>query len=101
MPLRLNLNDAQPCLSLAPHTLTKPTAFLRCGVLNNLERYEHLSPGISIGFVTSEHLQKHYLPVNDAIQVDGRIIPNSSFIIALTHLKEDEYLTLDGKIIAQ
>lgn len=101
MPLRLNLNDAQTYLSLAPHTLTKPTAFLRCGVLNNLERYEHLSPGISIGFVTSEHLQKHYLPVNDAIQVDGRIIPNSSFIIALTHLKEDEYLTLDGKIIAQ
>ena len=63
MSLRLNLNDAQTYLSLAPHTLTKPTAFLRCGVLNNLERYEHLSPGISIGFVTAEHLQKQNGPM--------------------------------------
>lgn len=100
MSLRLNLNDAQNYLSLAPHTLTKPSAFLRCGILTNIERYEHLSNGINIGFITAKHLSEYYSPIDDAIDVDGRIIPNPSFINALKELKKNEFLTFDNEVLA-
>jgi UDP-N-acetylglucosamine diphosphorylase/glucosamine-1-phosphate N-acetyltransferase len=101
MPLRLNLNDVDTYLSLAPHTLTKPTAFLRCGILTNVERYQLLCAGISLGYQTADHLQEHFPALEEAITVDGRIIPNTSFIEVISSLKPNEFLTFEGKTLAQ
>lgn len=101
MPLRLNLNDVDTYLSLAPHTLTKPTAFLRCGILTNVERYQFLCDGISLGYQTADHLQEHFPALEEAMTVDGRIIPNASFIEVISSLKPNEFLTFEGKTLAQ
>ncbi len=100
MSLRINLNDQSTHLALAPHSLTKPTAFLRCGILTNLERYNLLLEGIEIGYRTTPYLQDHFSELNEAIEVDARIIPNADFIEAIITLKQDEFLTFNGDILA-
>ncbi|MFM7595556.1 MAG: putative sugar nucleotidyl transferase [Flavobacteriales bacterium] len=99
MSLRINLNDQSTHLALAPHSLTKPTAFLRCGILTNIERYNLIHEGIEIGFRTTPYLQVLFSELNEAIEVDARIIPNADFIEAIITLKQDEFLTLNGDII--
>lgn len=100
MSLRINLNDQSTHLALAPHSLTKPTAFLRCGILTNLERYNLLLEGIEIGYRTTPYLQDHFSELNEAIEVDAWIIPNADFIEAIITLKQDEFLTFNGDILA-
>lgn len=100
MSLRINLNDRSSHLKLAPHSLTKPSAFLRCGILTNVERYELLSPKIQVGFHTAPYLEAHFPALNQAIDVNASIIPSPDFIRALNALNPNEYLSYNGKILA-
>ncbi len=101
MALRINLNDRLFSKKLAPHTLTKPSGFLRCGILTNIERYSMLCPEIEIGFMTLDYLQSHFPQLENSIEVDGRFLPNKSFIDALRNLGPNEKLTANGIILAQ
>ena len=101
MSLRINLNDQSSHLKLAPHSLTKPAAFLRCGMLTNIERYKLLSPEIQVGFLTAPYLQAHFPVLNQAIDVNASIIPSPDFIRALNALNPNEYLSYEGVILAR
>lgn len=101
MALRINLNDRLFSKKLAPHTLTKPSGFLRCGILTNIERYLMLCPEIELGFLTLDYLQSHFPQLENSIEVDGRFLPNKSFIDALRNLGPNEKLTANGIILAQ
>ncbi|MEY5133250.1 MAG: hypothetical protein RLZZ198_1254 [Bacteroidota bacterium] len=100
MSLRINLNDRSSHLKLAPHTLTKPSALLRCGILTNMERYQLLSPEIQVGFHTAPYLVAHFPALDKAIDVNANIIPSPDFIRALNALNPSEYLSYNGKILA-
>ena len=100
MSLRINLNDRSSHLKLAPHSLTKPSSFLRCGILTNVERYELLSPEIQVGFHTVPYLEAHFPAMNEAIDVNASIIPSPDFIRALNALNLNEYLSYNGVILA-
>ena len=100
MSLRINLNDRSSHLKLAPHSLTKPSGFLRCGILTNVERYKLLSPEIQVGFHTAPYLEAHFPALNEAIDVNASIIPSPDFIRALNSLNPSEYLSYNGVILA-
>ncbi len=100
MSLRINLNDRSSHLKLAPHSLTKPSGFLRCGMLTNEERYKLLSPEIQVGFLTATYLEAHFPSLNQAIDVNASIIPTPDFIRALNALNANEYLSYKGEILA-
>ena len=100
MSLRINLNDRSSHLKLAPHTLTKPSALLRCGILTNMERYQLLSPEIQVGFHTAPYLEAHFPALDKAIDVNANIIPSPDFIRALNALNPSEYLSDNGVILA-
>ena len=101
MPLRINLNDQHLHLALAPHTLFKPAPFLRCGIMNLLERYAVLSPDIEIGFYTVPYLSEAFSPLEHAIEVDASIFPNKSFVQALLDLKPGEALRYHQRTVAK
>ena len=100
MSLRINLNDQSSHLKLAPHTLTKPASYLRCGILTNIERYNLLSPEIQVGFITTAYLQDHFTALNQAIDVDATIIPTTELIRQLNALNQGEYITYKDQVIA-
>lgn len=100
MPLRINLNDQSSHLKLAPHSLTKPSSYLRCGILTNIERYRLMDSDIQVGFHTAPYLQDHFPALNQAIDVNAGIIPSPDFIHALNALNLNEYLSYEGVILA-
>jgi UDP-N-acetylglucosamine diphosphorylase/glucosamine-1-phosphate N-acetyltransferase len=101
MPLRINLDDRHLHLSLAPHTLFKPSPFLRIGIFNNLERYWHFEPDLEIGFLTTDYLSASHLPLENAITIDAGIIPTFDFIQQIKRLSEGESLTFQQRIVAR
>jgi UDP-N-acetylglucosamine diphosphorylase/glucosamine-1-phosphate N-acetyltransferase len=100
MSLRINLNDLRSHLKFAPHSLTKPSPYIRCGILTNIERYNLLCPDIQIGFITATHLQDHFPALNQSIDVDATIIPNPELIDHLSALNPNEYITYENRVIA-
>jgi UDP-N-acetylglucosamine diphosphorylase/glucosamine-1-phosphate N-acetyltransferase len=100
MSLRINLNDLRSHLKFAPHSLTKPSPYIRCGILTNIERYNLLCPDIQIGFITATHLQDHFPALNQSIDVDATIIPNPELIDHLSSLNPNEYITYENRVIA-
>jgi UDP-N-acetylglucosamine diphosphorylase/glucosamine-1-phosphate N-acetyltransferase len=101
MPLRINLDDRHLHLSLAPHTLFKPSPFLRIGIFNNLERYWHFEPDLEIGCLTTDYLSASHLPLENAITIDAGIIPTFDFIQQIKRLSEGESLTFQQRIVAR
>lgn len=100
MSLRINLNDLKSNLKFAPHSLTKPIPFIRCGILTNIERYKLLCPEIHLGFITTAYLQDHFTALNQAIDVDATIIPTPELIRSLISLNPNEYISYENQIIA-
>ncbi|MBM3163909.1 MAG: glucose-1-phosphate thymidylyltransferase [Bacteroidetes bacterium] len=100
MPLRINLSDHHLYLTLAPHTLFKPSPYLRCGMLTLVERYKMLDPTIQIGFLTAPHLSSSYPSLTNALSVDAGVIPTAEFLQRLKQLCQGEALVYESNTVA-
>ena len=101
MSIRFNINDLSLHLNLAPHTLTKPSALLRCGLLTNVERFSLLCPDSEIGFITTSYLNSLFKPIQNAIEIHGGLIPNQALIEQLKSLNPGEQILYQGMVIAK
>lgn len=90
--MRINLDDNGLHLRFAPLSLTRPVANLRMGIFTNDERWKTFVPEIEIGFITEEYLAGKFPSIENAIRVNGTIIPNEDIVASIMHLEENTSL---------
>ena len=90
--MKINLADSGLHLSCAPLSLTRPIGGLRCGVFTNTERWNFIFPEAQIGFETEDYLSSKFKALEDAIVINGSIIPNTELAAVILHLEENSTL---------
>lgn len=98
--LRINLNDNGQHLRFAPLSLTRPLGALRMGIFTNEERWKVLIPSSAIGFTTENYLQKRFIKISEAIEVNACVIPTPKLAKELLELGDDTILMQDNTWIA-
>ena len=97
--MNILLVDGPSRTDLLPLTFTRPVSALRCGILTIAEKYTNR--GILIGFRTEDYLSKKFSSIaNPDFSIWGSVCPTSSFLNAVSRLKEGEYLAQDTHILA-
>ena len=99
--MKINLSDSGFHLSCAPLSLTRPIGSLRCGVFTNSERWNFIFPEAQIGFETQDYLSSKFKAVDDAIVINGSVIPNAELAAAILHLEENSTLFLGEETLAK
>ncbi len=98
--MRINLDDKGLHLRFAPLSLTRPIANLRMGIFTNDERWKTFVPEIEIGFITEKFLSGKFPSIENAIRVNGYVIPNEDIVAAVMHLEENATLMAGEHLIA-
>ena len=97
--MKILLVDGPSRTDLLPLTFTRPVSALRCGILTIAEKYT--KRGMRIGFGTEDYLSKKFKSIEHPdFSVWGSVCPTSSFLRALSNLKEGEYLAQGQHILA-
>jgi UDP-N-acetylglucosamine diphosphorylase/glucosamine-1-phosphate N-acetyltransferase len=90
--MKINLSDNGLHLRFAPLTLTRPVGDLRLGIFTNVERWKQYIPEVEIGFHTEAYLSGRFPSLDDALTVNGAVIPNEDLAVAIFHLENDQAL---------
>lgn len=88
-------------VDLLPFTFTRPIADIRVGTLTIKEKWEKWFPA-NYSYLTEDYLSQKY-PIqkfSENLYVNGSILPNEELIQAICALKETQYLTKGGLLIA-
>ena len=86
---------------LKPITLTRPIGKIRVGILTIDEKWQkYLNAEVS--FLTENYLSKKFKPVYKAenVYINASFLPNASFVNAISDLKLNEALVLNGVVLA-
>lgn len=96
------LIDGPEWFSLFPLTLTRPTSYIRIGILTLKEKWELLLKNKTHIFTKSYLKDKYssYIKENINIFINPTFIPNKNLIYAIFSLKEDQILVKKNKFIA-
>jgi UDP-N-acetylglucosamine diphosphorylase/glucosamine-1-phosphate N-acetyltransferase len=86
---------------LAPFTLTRPAAGIRCGILSIAEKWEAML-GSEVSFQSQAHLSVKFpaLIVKDNLFINGRLLPDNELVDAVNILKPGEALRQADILIA-
>jgi UDP-N-acetylglucosamine diphosphorylase/glucosamine-1-phosphate N-acetyltransferase len=90
--MKINLSDNGLHLRFAPLTLTRPVGDLRMGIFTNVERWKQYIPEVEIGFHTEAYLSGRFPSLDDALTVNGAVVPNEDLAVAIFHLENDQAL---------
>ena len=99
--MNIQLHDNNKHLEFAPLTLTRPVGELRIGILTNAERWKLMVKDANISFETEDYLAVRFPSVSNAINVNACMIPNAEVVAAITRLKGNEELVIDGNWLAK
>ncbi len=99
--MNIQLHDNNKHLEFAPLTLTRPVGDLRIGILTNAERWKLMVKDANISFETEDYLAVRFPSVSNAINVNACMIPNAEVVAAITRLKGNEELVIDGNWLAK
>lgn len=102
--MQLILADDSYRSRLLPFVFTRPCADIRCGILTNRERWEHLL-GLqrsSSGTITSAYLSKLF-PIKggaEVLVVNGRLLPDATLLDCIRNLKSGQQLVYQQHLLA-
>lgn len=86
---------------LRPLTFTRPVSEIRVGILTIREKWEKYLTA-SFSFSTQDYLSVKYpsLVHDQNVLINGSVLPNDELKQAILNLKEGEYLSKDGVVLA-
>ncbi len=97
----VNFFDSENIAGLYPLTLTRPAADLRVGIFTIAEKWKLRLSANEIGFITSKHLSKKFIPAENAgFLVNGHLLPTENLVKAITNLKPGEALYQNNLLLA-
>lgn len=99
--MNIQLHDNDKHLEFAPLTLTRPVGDIRIGILTNAERWVVMVKDANVSFETEDYLAVRFPSVSNAINVNACMIPNAEVVAAITQLKGNEELVIDGNWLAK
>ena len=100
--MKILFSDNGKHLSLAPLTLTRPAAELRCGILTIRESWMRLLNSEVCGYVTEDYLQSKYTKIDDYdMVISGNIKPSKALSELTINLDNDSSLIVNGELVAQ
>lgn len=95
------LFDDSQVSHLAPFTLTKPAAGLRCGILTVAAKWE-ARLGSPVSHATRDYLQKKYPEKLEShnLFINGRLLPDADLVKAINALESDKSLMQGETVLA-
>jgi UDP-N-acetylglucosamine diphosphorylase/glucosamine-1-phosphate N-acetyltransferase len=99
--MKITLFDDIKRKHLLPLVFTRPCADLRIGILTIEQKWQELA-GAETDFSTEEYLSTKFPRRNsDSVEVNGRIIPNSGLVDAISSLTGGSLVDQNGETIAR
>lgn len=88
--------------NLLPLTYTKPVSELRIGILKIREKWDYLLPEAAFSNLTQKYLSEKYTShiTEDNILISGSVLPDPELSDAVSELKAEQGLTINGRLIA-
>ena len=89
-------------IKLYPLTLTRPTCYLRVGILTLIEKWQHDFPDAEISIATDTYLSPKFgLPNPEkSLWVHSGLIPDAHVLSSLKSLEQGEKLVYSDKVLA-
>ena len=99
--MKIQLHDNGKHLAFAPLSLTRAIGDLRVGILTNVERWKLLLPNAELSFETENYLAGKYPMTANTLVVNACVIPTKEIALAITSLKGNEELVVEGSWLAR